>query len=79
MAPEMPILLAFPGAVYHSNSGADMIIRVFFSTYLCRFVFIFSEFYLVFFSYQIIRAKIEPAETIFPALISPILIAHPVV
>ena len=71
--------LYFALEMHDSNSGVDMIIQVFFSTHLCRFVFIFSEFYLVFFSYQIIRAKIEPAETIFLALISPILITHPVV
>ena len=47
-------------SVYYSNSGADEIIYVLFSTHLCHFVFIFSSFYLIFFSHQIIRAKIEP-------------------
>lgn len=40
---------------------------------------LFSELYLMFFSYQIIRAKIEPDKTIFSALIAPILIVHPAV
>ena len=48
----------------YSSSGADRIIHVLFSTHLCCFLFIFSEFYLVFFSHQIIRAKIEPWNTI---------------
>ena len=52
-------------SVYYSNSGADRIIQVLFSTLLCRFVFIFSEFYLIFFSCQIIRAKIEPSHFLF--------------
>lgn len=58
----------------YSNSGADRIIQVLFSTHLCRFAFIFSGFYLLFFYQQIIRAKIEPDKTIFSALIAPILI-----
>ena len=62
----------------YSNSGADRIIQASFSTHLCRFVFIFSKFYLIFFSYQIIRVKIEPVQTIFSALIFPISITHPV-
>ena len=33
----------------YSNSGADGIIQVLFSTHLCRFVFIFSENYFAFF------------------------------
>ena len=49
----------------YSNSRADRIIQVLFSTLLCRFVFIFSEFYLIFFSCQIIRAKIEPSQFLF--------------
>lgn len=64
---------------FYSNSGADEIILAFSSTHLCCFVFIFSAFHLMFFSHQIIRAKIEPYKTIFSALIAPILIAHPVV
>lgn len=43
------------------------------------FVFMLSRFYLIFFSYKIIRAKIESIKTIFSALISLILTVHPVV
>ena len=68
----------FRNLVRYSNSGADRIIQASFSTHLCRFVFIFSKFYLIFFSYQIIRVKIEPVQTIFSALIFPISITHPV-
>ena len=72
-------LCGFPALCLLSNSGADRIIQVVSSTHLCYFVFVFSGFYLIFFSHQIIRAKIEPHKAIFSALIAPILIAHLVV
>lgn len=58
----------------YSNSGADEIILTLSSTHLCHFVFIFSGFYLIFFSRQIIRSKIESDKAIFSILISPIFI-----
>lgn len=58
----------------YSNSGADEIILTLSSTHLCHFVFIFSGFYLIFFSRQIIRSKIESDKAIFSVLISPIFI-----
>ena len=50
----------FRNLVRYSNSGVDRVIQALFNTHLCCFMFIFSELYLIFFSYQIIRAKIEP-------------------
>lgn len=69
------LLLGFCDVSLYSNSGVDRIIQTLPSTHLCCFMFIFSEFYLIFFPYQIIRAKIEPSKTIHSALISLILIA----
>lgn len=64
MAPEMPILLAFPGAVYHSNSSADNVNWLFFSAFLRLYYPYSSKNALVFVPVQIFRAKIEPVKII---------------